>query len=371
MKKLCLVIAFLLTLFSTNLLSVSVEDLKKSKEKIKEQLKASKEKQKENAEQLKNENINLENLNRQIQLQDTKLGELNKNIDNLVNNINNTTVDITKLEKNIDGKKDMFAKRIRAMYVMGDVSYLSVLLNSRDIHEALTNTSMMQMLLESDKRLIKSIADAKLELERKKEELEQNKAVLDDERAKEEKVRLEVQAAINAKNKYIAELKNNEAQFIKEQKKMQQDSNNLEAKIQAAVQYQGGNYGGGRLGWPIPGHSRISSPFGYRTLYGRRDFHTGTDFPAPTGTKIVAAEEGRVTHAGWLGTYGQLVVISHGKGISTAYAHCSSILVGVGQVVSKGQAIALVGNTGNSTGPHLHFEVRVNGKATNAMGWIR
>lgn len=371
MRKLCLIIAFLYTIFSTSILSVDVETLKKSRDKIREQLKASKEKQKENAEQIKNENINLEQLNRQVQIQNAKLTELYKNIDTLVNNINNTTGEITKLEKDIDGKKDMFAKRIRAMYVMGDVSYLSVLLNSRDIHEALTNTSMMQMLLESDKRLIKSIADAKLELERKKEELEQNKAVLDDERAKEEKIKSGVEAAINAKNKYIAELKNNEAALIREQKKMQQDSNNLEAKIRAAQQYQGGNYGGGRLGWPIPGYSRVSSPFGYRTLYGRKDFHTGTDFPAPTGTKIVAAEEGKVTHAGWLGTYGQLVVISHGKGISTAYAHCSSILVRVGQVVNKGQAIALVGNTGNSTGPHLHFEVRVNGKATNAMGWIR
>lgn len=371
MKKLCLIIAFLLTVFSTNILSDEVSDLKKKREQVKEQLKASKEKQKENAERLKSENVSLEQLNRQIEVQDTKLNELYKNIDSLVGNINETTHEITKLEKEIEGKKDMFAKRIRAMYVMGDVSYLSVLLNSKDIHEALTNTSMMQILLESDKRLIKSVADSKLELERKKEELAQSKKALDDEKAKQEKVKAGVQNAINAKNQYIAELKNNEAAFIREQKKMQQESRDLEAKILSAAQYQGGNYGGGKLGWPIPGFSRISSPFGYRILYGRKDFHTGTDFPAPVGSKIVAAEEGRVTHAGWLGTYGQLVVISHGKGISTAYAHCSRILVGVGQIVNKGQTIALVGNTGNSTGPHLHFEVRVNGKATDAMRWIR
>ena len=371
MRKLCLIIAFLYTVFNMNIMSVNVEKLKKRRESIKQQLKSIKEKQKENKDKIAAEGANLTNLNIQIQVQNTKLDNLYKNIESLVSNINDTTVEITKLEKNIDGKKDLFAKRIRAMYVMGNVSYLSVLLNSRDIHEALTNTSMMQMILESDKRLIKQIADAKLELERKKEELEANKVALDDERSKEEQAKKNLQDAINAKNAYIAELKNNEAKFIAEQKKMQQDDRDLEAKIMAAQQYNEGNYGGGRLGWPIPGHSRVSSPFGYRTLYGRKDFHTGTDFPAPVGTNIVAAEEGRVTHAGWLGSYGQLVVISHGKGISTAYAHCSSILVRVGQVVNKGQVVAKVGNTGNSTGPHLHFEVRVNGKATNAMGWIR
>ena len=371
MRKLCLIIAFLYTVFNMNIMSVNVEKLKKRRESIKQQLKSIKEKQKENKDKIAFEGTNLTNLNIQIQVQNTKLDNLYKNIESLVSNINDTTVEITKLEKNIEGKKDLFAKRIRAMYVMGNVSYLSVLLNSRDIHEALTNTSMMQMILESDKRLIKQIADAKLELERKKEELEANKAALDDERSKEEQAKKNLQDAINAKNSYIAELKNNEAKFIAEQKKVQQDVRDLEAKIMAAQQYNEGNYGGGRLGWPIPGHSRVSSPFGYRTLYGRKDFHTGTDFPAPVGTNIVAAEEGRVTHAGWLGSYGQLVVISHGKGISTAYAHCSSILVRVGQVVNKGQVVAKVGNTGNSTGPHLHFEVRVNGKATNAMGWIR
>ena len=370
-KKICIFLAILLAFSSVNLYADDVETLKKRNAEIKEKLKASKEKQKENKEAIANESANLAQLNRNVQIQEAKLNELYAKIEGLLGNINNTIQEIVQMEASIEEKNQMFAKRIRAMYVMGDVNYLSVLLNSKDVHEALTNTSMMQMLLESDKRLIKEISDAKLELERKKSQLEDDKRALDDEKAKEENIKAQAEAAVAQKNAYIAQLKNNDAAFEREQKELEKDSQRVAALIQAAQQYQGGSYTGGRLGWPLPGYTRISSPFGYRMLYGRKNFHTGTDIPAPTGTTIIAAEEGRVTHAGWLGSYGQLVVISHGNGISTAYAHCSSINVGVGQVVSKGQAIARVGSTGNSTGPHLHFEVRVNGKAQNAMGWVR
>jgi murein DD-endopeptidase MepM/ murein hydrolase activator NlpD len=98
--------------------------------------------------------------------------------------------------------------------------------------------------------------------------------------------------------------------------------------------------------------------------------HEGIDIAASSGTPIRAAAAGTVIHAGWLGGYGNLVVVDHGNGLATAYAHASAILVGVGQQVAQGDTVSLVGSTGHSTGPHLHFEVRVNGVAVDPLGYL-
>jgi murein DD-endopeptidase MepM/ murein hydrolase activator NlpD len=121
-----------------------------------------------------------------------------------------------------------------------------------------------------------------------------------------------------------------------------------------------------------PTSGRISSPFGYRThpVTGSYTLHSGIDIAASSGTTVVASRNGKVVSAGYSGSYGNLIVISHGNGIETAYAHLSSINVRVGESVSQGQLIGKVGSTGRSTGPHLHFEVRVNGTAVNPSKYI-
>ncbi|MGB4590379.1 MAG: M23 family metallopeptidase [Clostridiaceae bacterium] len=121
-----------------------------------------------------------------------------------------------------------------------------------------------------------------------------------------------------------------------------------------------------------PTSGRVSSPFGYRThpVTGSYTLHSGMDFAASAGTTVVASRNGKVVSAGYSGTYGNLIVISHGNGIETAYAHLSSINVSVGQSVTQGQMIGKVGSTGRSTGPHLHFEVRINGTAVNPSKYI-
>ncbi|MBC7325458.1 MAG: peptidoglycan DD-metalloendopeptidase family protein, partial [Moorella sp. (in: Bacteria)] len=120
----------------------------------------------------------------------------------------------------------------------------------------------------------------------------------------------------------------------------------------------------GRLGWPVAGS--IVSPFGYRG----REFHAGIDVAAGTGAPVVAAESGRVSRAGWYGGYGKCVDINHGSGVMTRYAHLSTIAVEVGEQVSRGQLIGRVGSTGNATGPHLHFEVIVNGRSLNPVQFL-
>lgn len=122
--------------------------------------------------------------------------------------------------------------------------------------------------------------------------------------------------------------------------------------------------GTGRFLWPTIG--RISSPFGKRG----REFHTGVDIAAPVGTPVKAADSGTVTFAGWNGGYGRLIIVDHGNGFTTYYAHNSKLLVGVGDKVEKGQTISLVGNSGRSTGPHLHFEIRKNGEPLNPLNFF-
>jgi len=119
--------------------------------------------------------------------------------------------------------------------------------------------------------------------------------------------------------------------------------------------------------WPLAG--RITSGYGWRRdpFTKRRDFHTGIDIKGPTGRTIRAAKAGRVVYSGWMSGYGRVVAIDHGKGYTTLYGHCSSLLVSQGQRVSTGQPVGKVGSSGRATGPHLHFEVRVNNKTVNPL----
>lgn len=123
--------------------------------------------------------------------------------------------------------------------------------------------------------------------------------------------------------------------------------------------------------WPTNGD--VTSRFGWRgsPWGGGSDWHPGIDIANSAGTEIVATADGEVTYSGWYSGYGKLIIINHGNGIETLYGHCSELLVGVGERVNKGQIIALMGNTGLSTGPHLHYEVRVHGSAVNPASFLQ
>jgi murein DD-endopeptidase MepM/ murein hydrolase activator NlpD len=123
----------------------------------------------------------------------------------------------------------------------------------------------------------------------------------------------------------------------------------------------------------MPLNAQVTSPFGWRRhpIFGVRKFHTGVDLAGPNHSAIRAADNGNVLYTGWYGGYGKVVIISHGKGMATLYAHMSKADVSVGQNVSKGDVIGHEGTTGFSTGPHLHFEVRVDGKPNNPMNYLR
>jgi murein DD-endopeptidase MepM/ murein hydrolase activator NlpD len=165
----------------------------------------------------------------------------------------------------------------------------------------------------------------------------------------------------------LAELTAVEREQLAEMEALQATSAELAAKIQAA-QAAAGTGGGSPSAagyvWPVLGP--VTSPFGWR--WGR--MHEGIDIAASSGTPIRAAASGTVIHAGWLGGYGNLTVIDHGGGVATAYGHQSSLAAGSGAFVAQGQVIGYIGSTGHSTGPHLHFEVRVNGVPQDPLGYL-
>ena len=178
-------------------------------------------------------------------------------------------------------------------------------------------------------------------------------------------------AARATKRDALQNVKESKSEFVHEADGLQQASASLAARIRSAqsssLSYSPpGDVTPSATGliWPVNGP--VTSPFGWR--WGR--MHEGIDIGVGYGTPIQAAAAGRVVYAGWKCGYGNLVVIDHGGGISTAYGHQSSIAVGVGQVVSQGQMIGYVGCTGHCFGPHLHFEVRVNGTPVDPLGYL-
>ena len=163
-------------------------------------------------------------------------------------------------------------------------------------------------------------------------------------------------------------------QYVENAEKYKKEQEALEAEIQKMLQNEGSSdsYGDGKLKWPVPTRSYISSYFGWRTLYGKPNYHKGIDIPGAAGTNIVAADAGKVLRVEKLTYgYGWHVIIDHGNGVATLYGHCSRLDVSVGQVVQKGQVIAGIGTTGNSTGNHVHFEVRINGVQQNPLNYVK
>jgi murein DD-endopeptidase MepM/ murein hydrolase activator NlpD len=175
-------------------------------------------------------------------------------------------------------------------------------------------------------------------------------------------------AARRLKRSALTDTRETREEYLEEVTALAAQSAELAAAIRNA-QANAGSTGTGAPSaagfiWPVNG--AVTSGFGWR--WGR--MHEGIDIAAPTGTPIWAAAAGTVIHSGWLGGYGNLVVVDHGNGLATAYAHASAILVGVGQSVEQGETVSLVGSTGNSSGPHLHFEVRVNGTAVDPLLYL-
>ena len=277
----------------------------------------------------------------------------------------------------VSEREEYLGQRLNRIYRDGELSIFDVLLMSTSLSDFLTRYDMLERVAANDAELLTELRRAKAELEAQKAELEAQKAELEAAKAgleEEKRIRQEKKGELNkqwsVQNRMSNELKADLALTEEAEEELEALSKQLEkfiAEVQA--KYKEAYMGTGTLAWPVPGHTRISSNFGYRIhpIYKTNRFHSGIDIPAPSGTPVVASDKGKVIMATTYGGYGKTVILDHGGGVATQYSHLVSINVSVGDVVSKGAKVGGVGTTGLSTGNHLHFQIMIDGTAVNPL----
>ena len=294
---------------------------------------------------------------------------------------------LAEAQKRLEGREAVFYKRVRDIYINGRLSYLDVVIGSKDFSDFANRLEVLKRIIDSDINLISEIKKERAQIEAHKKKLEEDRAKL----VELEKAALAKQAEIEQKkserNVVLQKAQNDRAVAMQAIEELNASSAQISAMLKerqaaraaaaaAAAQSagQGSSYtwvqGTGQLGWPVSGE--ITSPYGYRVhpIWGTTIYHSGIDIGVDEGTPVHAADSGVIVWSGWMGGYGYAVVIDHGNGLSTLYGHNSELAVDEGQSVSKGQVVAYAGSTGNSTGPHVHFEVRENGDPVDPMGYL-
>ena len=312
-------------------------------------------------------------LNEQITSQEIEIELLQQQKEDLEKTIVETEENLEIATEEFEKQKKQLEERLVASYKSWETTYLVVLLQSSSLSEFISNYYMISELVSADEKMLERISEQKEQLEFAKLELKRQKKELNTtvEESENKAVSLENMRVIN--NSYIAQLSAEEAEYTNSIVEMQTEIKKVEAEILTAARMNiGYDYVGGEMAWPVPGYTLITSPYGMRThpITGVYKLHTGTDISAPMGTDFIAANDGVVAKAEYNYAYGNMVMINHGGGVSTLYAHGSQILVEVGQSVTRGEPVLKVGSTGYSTGPHAHFEVRINGQYTDPMPYI-
>ncbi len=315
----------------------------------------------------------LQSIEKNIISKENEIKTLEQQIADLQSSIAKTEEEIKEAEKNLAEQNMLLSDRLVYIYEKGDLTYLEVLLSATDIKDFLTRYDLLSMIVEQDMELIDSVNHQKQQLNSRKNDLQVKQNELLFVQQNEKSKREELDAQKQEKKTVLSSVQQEKAQYEKALKELEQTSKELETlirRIQAGT--SGEQQGTGVFTWPTPSCSTITSPYGmrYHPILKYNKMHTGVDIGALSGANIVAADSGTVIQTGWLGGYGQVVVIDHGGGVSTLYAHMSTIIAANGAKVTKGETIGKVGSTGWSTGPHLHFEVRINGVHTNPMSYI-
>ena len=333
----------------------------------------------------------LRQIEEQLRQATTELGTIKEQRVAVENDITLNERQLAEAQKRLEGRESVFYKRVRDIYINGRLSYLDVVIGSKDFSDFANRLEVLKRIIDSDITLINEIKKERADIEAHKQKLEADRAKL----VELEKSALAKQAEIEQKkaerNVVLQKAQNDRATAMQAIEELNASSAQVSAMLKerqaaraaaaaaaaAAAQSSGGQgasdnwvQGTGQLGWPVSGE--ITSPYGYRVhpIWGTTIYHSGIDIGVDEGTPVHAADGGVVVWSGWMGGYGYAVVIDHGNGLSTLYGHNSELAVDEGQSVAKGQVISYAGSTGNSTGPHVHFEVRVNGDPVDPMGYL-
>jgi murein DD-endopeptidase MepM/ murein hydrolase activator NlpD len=377
----------------------TISQIDKELKQLQEQAKQAKKQQekaanqKQEAQHYVNKNTNyLKQLMDQIEVVSNELTQISLNIEKTEQDLRTTAEKLDETQARIEERSHLLDTRVRLMYTDGVVSYLDVLLSSTSFTDFLERADSLQAIADQDHVLLDEHKRDKELIVQQQQQLEQDYAKVKELYAEAETRKSDLEVKENEKQQLIAKYNADieESEDISEEQEallvelatkraaLEQEKNKLKAaqvyKYKKSSTGSGGFKGnGGSFGLPVDG-ARISSGYGTRIhpITGVKKKHTGVDFAAPQGTDIHAAEDGVVIVAEWWSGYGNTVIIDHGDNVWTLYGHIRNggIKVEKGQQVKKGEKIAEVGSTGNSTGPHCHFEVRINGNPVDPMPYL-
>ncbi len=325
----------------------------------------------------------IDQLNAQIAAEQAKIAQTRAGLAATDRQIGLTEAEISRQEARLQVRKGLLAQRVRSMDQHGTADYMELVVTSRNFNELVDRLVLLQTIIESDQRLVDTVRQQRDQIKRLRLTLQgehdQEAATLKQQRDQQAQVRrtqAQQQQALDYYDQLAAQLDAQRKELEAEKARIDALVTQLQAQYDAEAQSLGG--GTGRFVWPERGP--ITQPFGCTDLLGEpydpacpsHHVHTGIDIGAAYGTPVGAADAGVVSFVnwGWGGGYGNYVVITHGNGFATLYAHLSAISVSVNQPVQRGEPIGAEGSTGFSTGPHLHFEIRLNGAYQNPLAYL-
>lgn len=283
--------------------------------------------------------------------------------------------ELNELQSRLEDQRAMLCRRVSVLYRYGPISYLEIVLAAGSFVDLINRYELSAYFVRRDLKLIdeyrrsyREVQKKRREIQARQEELQARTAAISALQADAKKEQQRAATRVKSTQSEVALIQADRHRLEKALVEYERLSRELGSEVRRKG--SAAALGTGKMVWPVAG--RLSSSFGWRRhpVLKRKKFHNGQDIACPVGTPVLAADSGVVVISGWRGGYGYLVAIDHGRGLSTFYGHNSVLLVSEGDVVAKGQQIAKSGNTGLTTGPHLHFEVRINGEPVNPLPYL-
>ena len=316
----------------------------------------------------------LRQIQEELRVATAEYKEVKGQLDSVEDKISDNTELLQKTEADLKVKKQKLQQRVRDIYINGQISYVDVLFGAKDFADLMTRMDVLKRIIKHDYDLIMKVQEEKATVENTRVQLEKDKAEAEvlgtDAQAKKAKVEDKESEQQVLLDQAIYDRDTSERMYEEIMAASQEVANMIRRSHMSSAGYSGAPAGAGGMIWPISGP--ITSEFGWRThpIFGTARFHSGLDIGGDYGMPIYAAASGTVIYAGWISGYGNAVIIDHGGGVTTLYGHNDSLNVSEGENVAQGQVIAMCGSTGNSTGPHCHFEVRENGEPVSPYGYL-
>lgn len=316
----------------------------------------------------------LRQIQEELRVATAEYKEVKGQLDSVEDKISDNTELLQKNEADLKVKNKKLQQRVRDIYINGQISYVDVLFGAKDFADLMTRMDVLKRIIKHDYDLIMKVREEKATVENTRAQLEKDKAeaevLVADAQAKKAKVEDKESEQQVLLDQAIYDRDTSERMYEEIMAASQEVANMIRRSHMSSAGYSGAPAGAGGMIWPISGP--ITSEFGWRThpIFGTARFHSGLDIGGDYGMPIYAAASGTVIYAGWISGYGNAVIIDHGGGVTTLYGHNDSLNVSEGENVAQGQVIAMCGSTGNSTGPHCHFEVRENGEPVSPYGYL-